>query len=74
MRYCPRTLQDFVQSHSPFSPAKGELEEFGQRDIAGIRLQHDKISDTSALESKIDSLVYQLYNLTDEEIKIVESK
>ena len=74
MRYCPRTLQDFVQSHSPFSPAKDALGEFGQRDIAGIRLQHDKISDTSALESKIDSLVYQLYNLTDEEIKIVESK
>ena len=49
MRYCPRTLQDFVQSHSPFSPAKGELEEFGQRDIAGIRPQHDKIPDISKL-------------------------
>ena len=30
MRYSPRTLQDFVQSHSPFSPAKDELKEFGQ--------------------------------------------
>ena len=30
MRYCPRTLQDFVQSHSPFSPAKDALGEFGQ--------------------------------------------
>ncbi|MDE7172986.1 MAG: class I SAM-dependent DNA methyltransferase, partial [Helicobacter sp.] len=30
MRYCPRILQDFVQSHSPFSPAKDALEEFGQ--------------------------------------------
>ena len=29
------------------------------------------IIDTSALESKIDSLVYKLYNLTDEEIKII---
>ena len=36
--------------------------------------QHDKILDTSTLESEIDSLVYKLYNLTDEEIKIVESK
>lgn len=29
------------------------------------------IIDTSALESKIDSLVYKLYNLTDDEIKII---
>ena len=29
-------------------------------------------ADTSALESEIDSLVYQLYGLTEEEIKIVE--
>lgn len=44
------------------------------RDVSGIHHQHDKILDTSALESKIDSLVYQLYNLTDEEIKIIENK
>ena len=29
-------------------------------------------SDTSVLETKIDRLVYQLYNLTDEEIQIIE--
>ncbi len=29
-------------------------------------------SDTSALEAEIDQLVYKLYNLTEEEIKIVE--
>ena len=29
-------------------------------------------ADTSSLESEIDSLVYQLYGLTEEEIKIVE--
>ena len=34
--------------------------------------QTDSSADTSALESKIDHLVYQLYGLTDEEIKIVE--
>ena len=28
--------------------------------------------DTSALEAEIDQLVYQLYGLTEEEIKIVE--
>ena len=32
------------------------------------------LSDTSALESEIDRLVYQLYGLTDEEIRIVEGK
>lgn len=31
-------------------------------------------SDTSALESEIDRLVYQLYGLTDEEIAIIEKK
>ena len=31
-------------------------------------------ADTSALESEIDRLVYQLYSLTEEEIKIVEGK
>jgi len=29
-------------------------------------------ADTSALEREIDALVYELYNLTDEEIKIIE--
>ena len=31
-------------------------------------------ADTSALEREIDQLVYQLYGLTEEEIKIVEGK
>jgi tRNA1(Val) A37 N6-methylase TrmN6 len=31
-------------------------------------------SDTTALEKEIDQLVYELYGLTEEEIKIVESK
>lgn len=33
----------------------------------------DSSTDTSDLESKIDNLVYRLYNLNKEEIKIVES-
>jgi len=33
----------------------------------------DNSSDTTDLENKIDQLVYQLYGLTEEEIKIVES-
>ena len=31
-------------------------------------------ADISALESEIDRLVYQLYGLTEEEIRIVEGK
>ena len=32
----------------------------------------DSTADTSALEAQIDKLVYKLYNLTEEEIAIVE--
>jgi len=34
--------------------------------------KQDPAADTSALEKEIDLLVYQLYGLTAEEIKIVE--
>ena len=34
----------------------------------------DPIKDTKELESKIDSLVYKLYHLTNDEIKIIEGK
>jgi adenine-specific DNA-methyltransferase len=34
--------------------------------------KQDPATDTIALEKEIDQLVYQLYGLTDEEIKIVE--
>ena len=32
----------------------------------------DPFADTIALETKVDDLVYQLYNLTENEIKIIE--
>ena len=35
---------------------------------------NDSQSDTTTLESKIDNLVYQLYELDSHEIKIIESK
>lgn len=34
----------------------------------------DSTLDTSKLESKIDSLVYKLYNLTNDEIEIIKGK
>ena len=36
------------------------------------RKQKDPDADTSALEKQIDQMVYKLYNLTPEEVAIVE--
>ena len=38
--------------------------------LTGTRPQ----ADTSKLEKEIDELVYELYGLTDEEIKIIEGQ
>ncbi len=35
--------------------------------------EKDPNANTQELEKEIDALVYQLYNLTDEEIKIIEN-
>ena len=35
---------------------------------------YSHLNDTSALESEIDRIVYHLYGLTDEEVRIVEGK
>ncbi len=43
------------------------------KDILNLKKSNPS-ADTSALESKIDRLVYQLYGLTGEEIRIVEGK
>ncbi len=45
-----------------------------KRDVSGIRPQHGKLRDTNKLESEIDYLVYKLYNLTDNEIRVIENK
>jgi adenine-specific DNA-methyltransferase len=36
--------------------------------------ERDPKADTTALEREIDRLVYELYGLTEDEIKIVEGK
>lgn len=41
--------------------------------ILGVKKDNPS-ADTSALESEIDRLVYHLYGLTDEEVRIVEGK
>jgi len=40
----------------------------------GINQGKDPNADTSALERQIDEMVYELYGLTEEEIKIVEGR
>ena len=37
-----------------------------------FKIQSDNSADTKDLETQIDQLVYQLYELTEEEIKIIE--
>ena len=36
--------------------------------------EKDKNANTQELKNKINSLVYKLYNLTEDEIKIIENK
>jgi hypothetical protein len=38
-----------------------------------LNIQSDKATNATDLETQIDQLVYQLYGLTDEEIKIIEN-
>nr|WP_258555274.1 TaqI-like C-terminal specificity domain-containing protein [Helicobacter mustelae] len=65
-----------IKANCHSEPALASEESLGKKsrgsqgDVSGIRPQHDK-SDTSTLEFYVDSLVYQLYNLTEEEIKII---
>jgi len=59
------------KQHTPLSPLdRGELQPpvspFVKGELKGV--------DTSALERQIDEMVYKLYGLTDNEIKIVEGK
>ena len=34
--------------------------------------QQDPAADTSSLEAEIDRMVYELYGLTEEEVRVVE--
>lgn len=48
-----------------------KIDEFSRK-IVELKNDPKKIKDAEFLEKKIDELVYKLYGLTDEEIKIVE--
>ena len=55
------------------SPDERHLIERLAKKILAAKKRHPE-ADTSALEREIDALVYQLYGLTAEEIKVVEGK
>jgi len=58
-------------------PQLGEVEQKPFIDLVDkilIAKKSDPKADTKALESQIDTLVYQLYSLTPDEIKIIESQ
>ena len=66
------TLKAATISALPFKIAKDTTEISSVVDkILSIK-EHDHDADVSKEESEIDRLVYQLYGLTEEEIKIVE--
>lgn len=48
-----------------------KLTEFAEKAIQ--EKINNQLADTTALEAQIDQLVYELYGLTDEEIKIIEN-
>ena len=66
------TLKAATISALPFKIAKNTQEIVGIVNKILIEKSKDHDSNVSSLESEIDRLVYQLYGLTEEEIKIVE--
>ncbi len=52
-----------VKEQEQFAKMVDEIAEIKKKDIS---------ADTSTLENQIDQLVYKLYDLTEEELKIIE--
>ncbi len=66
------TLKAATISALPFKIAKNTQEIAGIVDKILIEKSKNHDTDVSSLESEIDRLVYQIYGLTEEEIKIIE--
>jgi hypothetical protein len=79
-RYSPKTgTGDLIISVQALNPLKivvpNEAQETQMNNLVDqIITQKQQNQDTTTLEKEIDQLVYQLYELTDEEIKIVEGE
>lgn len=69
-------IQTYLYEQLPIPPASKEtqlrIESLVDRILAAKHANQS--ADTSALEAEIDKLVYSLYELTNEEIKVIESE
>ncbi len=78
MQFQSEGLHCYPDDAKQFPIAKASIEQ--QKpiiDLVDLILEKKRVNpnaDTTSLESEIDHLVYQLYGLTDEEIKVVEGK
>lgn len=77
---CPKKLGGYFRYNAksidkiPIASSSPDLQNYLSKIVTEILdlKKGDPNADTSKLESKIDQLVYKLYELTEEEIKIVE--
>jgi hypothetical protein len=58
----------------PITPANQPIVEKIEALVEQILAKKEKGEDTTALEREIDRLVYSLYELTEEEIKMIEGQ
>lgn len=75
MVYNKIPLDIFIKDYNLPIPKEESLKRF-QKHLNHFLKEYQKhtAKDTKDLESKINSLVYTLYNLTKDEIKIIEGK
>lgn len=66
------TVLENIPINYPLGVVKDEILELVNKVLTNLK--SNVTADTSALESEIDRLVYQLYGLTEEEIAIIEKK
>ena len=64
------TVLENIPLNYPRGIIKDNILELVEQVISSLK--YNLAADTSAIESEIDHLVYQLYGLTEEEIKIIE--
>ena len=58
----------------PIKEAKPDDKKFIEKLVDEIHFLRETNSDATELESQIDKLVYKIYGLTEDEIKIIEQK
>ena len=58
----------------PISEGDSEIQNQMQILVDKVISTKKELADTTEIETQIDQLVYKLYDLTEEEIKIIESK